>query len=161
MVLEYPTGIVIAGTGHRYFGGPDIVEIVEDWLNNMLHTLKPRWVISGMAVGFDTYLAREAVRQSIPFTAAVPFAGQETRWPSGARAEYKRLLALADKIYYVSPGPYDPGKYQVRNEWMVNNCDLLLAAWNGKAGGTARCVAYAQKVGRRIELLPGMKPEAI
>ena len=57
----YPSGIVVAGTGHRWFGGTDIVGIVQDWINNMLHTIEPRKVITGMAVGFDTYLAREAL----------------------------------------------------------------------------------------------------
>lgn len=159
MALEYPTGIVVAGTGHRYFGGQDIVEIVQDWINNMLHTLQPRRVISGMAVGFDTYLAREAVKQEIPLVAAVPFVGQEDPWPDAARAEYRRLLRQSERTEFVSRGGYAREKYQARNEWMVNNCDLLLAAWNGKPGGTAHCVAYAQKVGRRIEFLPGLNPE--
>lgn len=158
--IEYPTGIVVAGTGHRWFGGSDVVEIVQDWINNMLHTLQPRRVISGMAIGFDTYLAREALKQGIPLVAAVPFKGQEDKWPEHVRGDYRKLLNRAERVHIVC-ARYERGAYQQRNEWMVNNCDLLLAAWNGKPGGTANCVRYAQQVERRIELLPGLKPEAI
>lgn len=165
----YPEGRVIAGTGHRHFGAArdrdgrtqEIDEVVCDWLNNMLHALQPRCVISGMAIGFDTYLAREALAQKIPLVAAVPFSGQEAPWPDNARKEYRRLLSRATRVQIVEDGGYANWKYHRRNQWMVDNCDILLAAWNGKSGGTANCVAYARQVRRRIEFLPGLRPEAI
>jgi uncharacterized phage-like protein YoqJ len=137
------------------------VEIVRDWINNMLATIEPRRVVTGMAVGFDTYLAREALRQQIPLLAAIPYEGQEDQWPDGARTEYRKILKQAETVHIVEKGGYASWKYQKRNEWMVNNCDLLLAAWSGKPGGTANCVRYAHQVERRVELLPGLKPEAI
>lgn len=159
-MVDYPTGRVVAGTGHRRFGA-DVSEIVQDWIENMLGTLQPRRVISGVALGFDTWLAEEALRQDIPLVCAVPFKGQPDRWPEPDRTRYRKLLRRADKVHIVCPGLYAPWKFQKRNEWMVNNCELLLAAWTGRLGGTANCVKYAEKVGRRIELLPGLKPEAI
>jgi uncharacterized phage-like protein YoqJ len=44
-------------------------------------------------------------------------------------------------------------KMQVRNEWMVDSSDGVVALWNGTAGGTANCVRYAEKVGRPIDNL--------
>ena len=35
---------------------------------------------------------------------------------------------------------------QERNEWMVNNCDVLIAVWDGTSGGTANCVKYAESL---------------
>jgi hypothetical protein len=41
--------------------------------------------------------------------------------------------------------PYEPEKIQIRNEWMVNHVDLILALWNGrKSGDVWNCLAYAQ-----------------
>ena len=31
---------------------------------------------------------------------------------------------------------------QKRNEFMVDNSDLVVAVWNGTSGGTANCLAY-------------------
>ena len=42
----------------------------------------------------------------------------------------------------VSNGPYTSAAMQVRNEWMADHCDVLLALWNGTPGGTANCLRY-------------------
>jgi uncharacterized phage-like protein YoqJ len=47
-------------------------------------------------------------------------------------------------------GDYAPWKMMLRNKYMVNNCDVLLALWNGTPGGTQKCVAYAESVNRTI-----------
>jgi uncharacterized phage-like protein YoqJ len=41
-----------------------------------------------------------------------------------------------------------------RNRYMVENADLLLAAYDGQPGGTATTVQYAIEVGIQVELLP-------
>jgi uncharacterized phage-like protein YoqJ len=158
--VDYPKGIVVAGTGHRFFKS-DVQEIVQDWISNMLATIEPVKVVSGMAIGFDTWLAQEAVKQHIPLIAAIPFEGQHLKWPEKQRDQYRKLIRLAETRRVICPGDYEPWKFQRRNEWMVDNCSLLLAAWDGSGGGTANCVSYAKKVGRPVEFLPGLKPEAI
>lgn len=104
--------------------------------------------ISGMAQGVDQWFAQECVRLGIPFTAAVPCDGQEVRWPTSARERYAELLGYAAKTVVVCPGPYQAWKMQRRNQWMVDRCNLLLAVWDGGAGGTANCVLYAAAQGR-------------
>ena len=42
-------------------------------------------VISGMALGFDQAVAHVAVVLGIRFVAAVPFPGQQGRWPDHAK----------------------------------------------------------------------------
>lgn len=110
-------------------------------------------VVSGMALGWDLALAHAAVLTGIPFTAAVPCDAQESRWPPSSQAYYRRLLALSDDVVVVSPGGYEPWKMQARNEWMVDQCDLLLALWDGSRGGKANCCWYAQRIERPIENL--------
>ncbi len=40
-----------------------------------------------------------------------------------------------------------------RNKWMVDNCDLLIAVWNGTSGGTANCVNYAKSINKQIIII--------
>jgi uncharacterized phage-like protein YoqJ len=53
----------------------------------------------------------------------------------------------------VTDAPYRAELMQIRNEWMVDRCDLLIAVWNGTPGGTANCVAYAKKEGCPIDYI--------
>lgn len=103
-----------------------------------------------MALGVDQDFAYVCVELAIPFTAAIPFVGQESRWTEDSQRFYYELLVAADDVIVVSPGGYASWKMQVRNEWMVDHCDLLIAVWDGTSGGTRNCVSYATKVGRTI-----------
>lgn len=141
--------IVLAGTGHRpqRLGGFNqstydrLDGLALDYLSKHTEVSK---VISGMALGWDFSLARMALELCIPLVAAVPFEGQELTWELNQQKEYRRLLKLADEVVIVSSGGYMPQKLHLRNFWMVDNCDQLLALWNGvPKGGTAKTVAYA------------------
>jgi uncharacterized phage-like protein YoqJ len=62
---------------------------------------------------------------------------------------------LADTIKYASylsvlSPVYDVRAYQRRNERMVDLADLVVAFFDGSAGGTANCVRYAKSVNRPI-----------
>ena len=46
--------------------------------------------------------------------------------------------------------PYAVWKMQKRNEWMVDNCDAVIAVWDGAPGGTANTVDYARKLGKSV-----------
>lgn len=104
-------------------------------------------VISGMALGVDQWAAEICVELGIPFTAAVPCDGQEARWPSQSQDHYYELLHKAQHVQVICPGSYEVWKLQRRNEWMVNNCEVLVAVWDGSAGGTKNCVDYARRIG--------------
>ena len=39
---------------------------------------------------------------------------------------------------------------QARNEWMTDNCDLLLTLYDGSASGTGNCIRYADETGRDV-----------
>ena len=146
--------MIICGTGHRpdklggygMAAGVKLVNLAVDWLEEN----KPTKVISGMALGWDYALAAAAFDLDIPFIAAVPFKGQEKMWPKLSQDNYNVLLRAADEVIYVCEEGYAPWKMQVRNQWMVDNCDTVLALWDGKAGGTGNCIAYAKKVGKPI-----------
>ena len=148
--------MIIAGTGHRpdRLGGygPE----VDQWLHTLcvreLMALKPETVISGMAVGFDQALASAAIHLDIPFLAYIPFEGQESKWPESSKKRYFDLLSKAKGILYCSPPGYAVWKMHKRNHQMVDDCDKVLALWNGNPfGGTFECVTYAQSKNRAVE----------
>lgn len=139
---------VVAATGHRpnKLGGYSdkargkLVRLAMQELNK----LRPSTVITGMALGWDTAIAGAAYTLGIPYIAAVPFKGQEKMWHEDSKDLYNFLLRKANKVVYVCDEGYDPWKMQKRNEWMVDNADVILALWDGSKGGTSNCVAYAE-----------------
>lgn len=110
-------------------------------------------IISGMALGVDTFAVQVARTLSIPYIAAIPFKGQEQRWPDSAQMYYRDCLENAAEIVTVCEGGYAPWKMQKRNQWMVDHCDVLLGVWDGTAGGTCNCLRYAERVNKPIYLI--------
>lgn len=148
---------VLAFTGHRPnklggydYGSEENMEIYATMEQRVL-TIKPSLIITGMALGVDTMAGYIAALNGIPFVAAVPFKGQECKWPATSQAIYYDLLSKAEEVVTVSEGGYSANKMQIRNQWMVDNCDVLLAVWNGdKSGGTYNCIQYAESQGTEI-----------
>ena len=146
--------MIIAGTGHRpdKLGGyskqvfDDLVYLATIGLKKYQPTL----VISGMALGWDQALAQAAVDLGHPFHAYIPFEGQESRWPKDSQSSFKSLISKAAHVEVCSPGGYSARAMQVRNERMVDDCDMLLALWNGTSGGTANCIRYATQKERKL-----------
>lgn len=140
--------MIVAATGHRphKLGGYDErtrTRLMMLAANHFIDT-NPDRVISGMALGWDQAVAEAAVECGIPFVAAVPFEGQDSRWPSEARKLYAGLLRAAEAVEIVSDFP-GPRAMEHRNEWMVDRANEMLALWDGSWGGTFNCIQYAKK----------------
>lgn len=148
---------VIAGTGHRppKLGGYSEAALAKliSFAGMHLKKIKPTTVISGVALGWDTALACAALELNIPLIVAIPFKGQEKMWPSESQKRYNKLLLKASEQITVSPGGYSVQAMQERNEYMVDNADLVLALHNGSPGGTNNCVKYANRVNKPIKNL--------
>src|SRR5690606_9600422 len=108
----------------------------------------PDAIISGMALGYDQIGAVIAIRMGIPVIAALPFKGQEKSWPEKSQKTYHKILNKCEEVNIVSDGGYEPKKMYLRNEYIVNNCDMLIACWDGSKSGTGSCIDYALKVHR-------------
>lgn len=151
---EVVTVKIIAVTGHR----PPKLGLRYGVAAENLHIYKPMvdllnsqeeeiLVLTGMALGIDQLMADACIDTCTEFTACIPFVGQEGRWPAASRDYYQRTLDHARKVIVVSDGGYDPVKMQRRNEWMVDHAAELWSWWDGSPGGTANCVAYAERQG--------------
>lgn len=78
--------MVIAVTGHRpnklgneYSMNGPISTKIYNRLCEIVDEYKPDRMISGMAIGVDMIWANVAIRKNIPFIAAIPFIGQESK----------------------------------------------------------------------------------
>lgn len=146
--------MILAATGHRpnKLGGysPSAQERLMSFALAVLSEQKPDTLISGMALGWDMAMAEAALVLQIKLIAAVPFSGQDSRWPEQSKLHYQELLKYAKELHVISPGSYAPWKMQARNEWMVDEADGMIALWDGSDGGTANCVRYAEKMQRPV-----------
>jgi uncharacterized phage-like protein YoqJ len=147
---------VIAATGHRpdkLGGHTNMARLALGGLaTEYLNRVRPSRMIVGMALGWDQAVAGACVALDIPFVAAVPFEGQESRWPPEAQKLYRWLLTMAEDVEVVSAFP-GARAMQFRNEWMVDQAEAVVALHDGSWGGTFNCVEYARKRGVPVENL--------
>jgi uncharacterized phage-like protein YoqJ len=117
-----------------------------------------RRYISGMALGFDKWVAQEILaryedHKNIVLVAAVPFPSQPAKWNEHDQEEYYEMLDRAE-IQMVGEDPWAIGKLMKRNEWIVDNSEALVACWDEKPdGGTWNCIAYARKQGKPVYVI--------
>lgn len=138
---------VFAFTGHRPpklggYGEP-VYSMIYELACKFLAEHRPDKVISGMALGWDTAVAEAALYLGIPLVCACPCESQPTQWPWKDQQKYQAILAQADSVAVVSPGPYAAYKMHLRDQWMVDHCDTLIALWDGSKSGTGTTVRYA------------------
>lgn len=155
-------------TGHRQVNGAyyNHDNATKEWvaLRNHLQTTVQSFMvdggvdhfISGMAIGVDS-VAVESVALVRAFghpaslTAAMPFPSQASAWPSAAQARWLELRGLCNENVVVSVDPYTPQKMQIRNVWMVDHSDYVIAVWDGvQRGGTWNCIQYALSADKRV-----------
>lgn len=142
----------MAATGHRpdKLGGygDAVYERLLSLAMRSIESIGPNLVIAGGALGWDTAIAEASYLLKVPYKVYVPFAGQESKWPASAQKFYRALLREASEVVECSEPGYSVAKMHVRNHRMVDDCDVLLALWDGSDGGTASAVRYAKTVGR-------------
>lgn len=145
--------MILGVTGHRpdKIGGCEpnpLREKIRGKSREILLETNPKEVLVGMALGFDTVIAEICAEENIPFVAAVPFLGQENRWRHPQQEHYRKLLDKASEVVFTgrkSSGLPIPALMQIRNRWIVDRCDRILACWDGTDGGTANCLKYARQ----------------
>jgi len=119
--------------------------------------------ISGGALGFDQYAFQCVlwIQKHYPHIRnimAIPFEEQYKGWAKEQIKLYATYKERADEVVYVDelelyqkknrvkPGKFQGIKYQNRNEFMVDNCQLLVSLYDGnKESGTYNCITYAKE----------------
>jgi uncharacterized phage-like protein YoqJ len=74
-------------------------------------------------------------------------------WSEGMRRQWRQILERCERVTIVTEQAYHPRLMQVRNEFMVDNADEVLAVFDGTPGGTANCIRYATERGVKIHFI--------
>lgn len=144
--------VTVSFTGHRTYVGEADAALAAALVE--LYAEGFRVFVSGMALGFDLAAAEAvlALRDSCPdvqLVCAVPFEGQERRYPTAEQERYRRVRAQADRSDIVCEA-YSPDCYARRNDLLVECAAVLVAWYDGSAGGTRYTVRRAKRHGLRI-----------
>lgn len=157
-------------TGHRpnkLIGGYDLdnpsnQKIKEEMIKILTVLLEQKTnkliCYSGMALGVDMLFAdavltvKDTYDERIELVCAIPFEKQTNNWVNQDDIDfYNLIIKYADKVVNTTGEiEYKPYYLQKRNEYMVDNSDLILAYWNGTSGGTKNCIDYAKKLNKQI-----------
>lgn len=117
-----------------------------------------RHFLCGMALGCDLYfcecvLALRQIHGDVTVEAAIPCPTQADSWPADQQVRYRHLVDACDFETLVS-ARYTSSCMQRRDRYMVDHASLLIAAFDGTAGGTRYTMQYAMSRGLSIVDLP-------
>lgn len=110
--------------------------------------------LSGGALGMDMFAA-EAVLElkhkypDIVLEMVSPFDAQAAKWPPQYQCRHDWLFEEAD-IVTATGHEYTKSSMFARNRYLVDNADVLLAAYDGQPGGTQMTVKYAAQMGIQV-----------
>lgn len=107
--------------------------------------------IIGMAMGTDIWageivLDRKKHNKYIHLICALPHPGFENRRSLTEKMRFNKIIKNADLVREINDH-YFTGCYQVRNEWMVDRSNLVIAVFNDQKSGTKNTVDYAKRKG--------------
>lgn len=154
-----PKGLVIVGvTGHRILMEMDrLAAGIELGLRRIREAFPGRAVriLSGLAEGADRLTAHVALRdQTGELLAALPLPRSEYQRDFASAAsqrDFAELLAAARQVVELPQQSDRRHAYHAVGCYIVENCDVLIAIWDGQGaqgrGGTGEVVAMARRRG--------------
>jgi len=148
----YTGRYVVAVTGHRELGH------VAGFVSTMFDVVLARLVrehgaalvaLSGLASGADTLFAEAVMAQRITLDACLPYAQfAESFAPGAERERFATIQRYCRLVHQLPFTARSKDAYMALGYWLVDSCDLLITAWNGRPavgrGGTGDVVAYAR-----------------
>jgi len=114
--------------------------------------------ITGMALGFDLMCADIVLwlkdeYPEIKLLGALPCKDQTKYWKEEDKEMYNKILSQLDGIRCIYDKYIGPECMFERNRYMINNSSLVIALFDGKAGGTKQTIEYAKNQGLKIEII--------
>ena len=144
--------IKIAITGHRSQRIKGQEKRIEKWIEEQIRIISQFYgrviLIDGVAQGVDQIAALVALKMGVQVSCYFPY-----RKKLYGVQEY--IAENAAEVRFIRD-KFQIGCYIERDRRMVDDCDLLLAVWDGKKnGGTWQTYKYALDMGVDIILYPG------
>lgn len=107
-----------------------------------------------MAEGFDLLAGRIIleVKEKYPdirLIAVIPYPLQSSAFKGHSKEIYERIIKEAEGNITICP-TYTYDCFHKRNDYMVDNSDVLICFFNGTKGGTEYTVKRAIKAGLKI-----------
>lgn len=139
-------------TGHR----PEKLNVSEECAKELLEREINKAIddgfrifITGMSRGIDLWAAEIVLKlkkefSDIKLICAIPFYGFEKRWQLKDKKLYYLIINKADESHFICYS-YNSLCFQIRNMWMVDHSERVIAFYNGKRGGTKNTIDYANK----------------
>lgn len=114
--------------------------------------------ITGMAIGFDMICAEivlelKKLYPNIKLIGALPCKNQASLWNGEQQKRYNNILKKLDSIRCIYDKYIGIECMHERNQYMINNSSLVIALFNGKAGGTKATLEYAKEQDLEIEII--------
>ncbi len=158
---QLPIFHVLGFSGHRQVRLPREAGLAVRAAIESLRAEGPgEWIaLSSLAVGGDTLFARQALGLGLAWHAILPLPPAEFRADFTAEdwKVVESLLPEAEQVRVISENGSREDAYLDCGMDTVNDCDVVLAFWDGEAargkGGTADVVTYARELGKPILLI--------
>lgn len=124
--------------------------------------------ISGGALGTDqiAFICVNKLKQKYPHIKnilAIPFRNQDSNWKEEQdKKRYEKIKNLADDVVFVDEidyynkdksvkvGDFSKKKMQLRNMYMVDQSQIIVAVYKGTKSGTKNCVDYAEHKKKKV-----------
>jgi hypothetical protein len=114
--------------------------------------------LTSLAEGADQLFAFAVLACGGDIDTVIPCEGYETAFPSEeSRAKYSKLIDLSGNVTTLQYDHPSEDAFLAAGRRIVENCDLLVAIWNGQdavgKGGTADIVGYAKELGTPVRIV--------
>lgn len=114
--------------------------------------------LCGMALGFDIICAETVIElkkkyPDIRIYGAIPCETQDIKWADKDKLRYRELLKKLDGVRCIYNEYIGAECMLERNRYMVNNSSLMIALFNGNAGGTKSTIEYAKQQGLEMVII--------
>lgn len=150
--------IHIGVTGHQRI--PEEARVfVERGLREFLAQYDGRPVVglSSLAVGADQLFAAEILRTGHTLKAILPSRRYERTFDDAGLESFEALVGKARQVVTLGYAEPCEDAYLAAGKRVVDDCDLLVAFWDGQPangkGGTADAVAYAHETGKPVTVI--------
>ncbi len=112
--------------------------------------------ISGVARGIDLWAAQIVINYrtanpQIKLICVKPIANQGYNFPEQDKQLYNEIITNADSVICTSE-EYKRNCYMIRNKYMVDNSDLLIAFVKNYRSGTGQTIKYASCLGKKTDI---------
>lgn len=153
--------VTVGVSGHRELVNVrDISKAVDQALEKILaeYPAVALKVVSPLAEGADRLVAKRAI-EGFQAELIVPLPFEPSDYmqdfkTSASKQEFLDLIGLADEIIFLPAQETRAASYYAVGLYVVDQCDVLIAIWDGQpargVGGTAQIVEEARKIGKPI-----------